>query len=183
MGRDTTFTGRTNIWKHITIDTVNPLVGAGYWNFWGGPGGFNVNEAMHEVIPNAHNGYVDMYLDGGIIGLTILFIMLVACGGRIIKNLRARSDPDRYLRIRLAFVVVAIMYNLSESTFARMGPIWFTVLLMMTEFPAMARAKKVKAAVPRVNDLLLEEQPTAFVNQEIESRPVPHTPSFFRGTR
>jgi exopolysaccharide production protein ExoQ len=183
MGRDATFTGRTNIWKHITIDTVNPLIGAGYWNFWGGPGGLRVNEAMNEVIPNAHNGYVDLYLDGGIIGLAILLIMLVACGGRVIKNLRARRDPDRYLRIRLAFVVVLIIYNLSESTFARMGPIWFTALLMMTEFPAMARARKVKAAVLRKDNLLLAERPPVFVNPEIEEMPVSHTPSFIRGTK
>jgi exopolysaccharide production protein ExoQ len=75
MGRNMTFTGRTDIWEHITSRTVNPLIGAGYWNFWGGPGGFEISELMQTSIPNAHNGYLDIYLDGGIIGLILLFFM------------------------------------------------------------------------------------------------------------
>ena len=35
LGRSMTFTGRADIWNHITLNTVNPLIGAGYWNFWG----------------------------------------------------------------------------------------------------------------------------------------------------
>ena len=42
IGRDATFTGRTDIWQHITATTVNPLIGDGYWNFWGGPAGMRV---------------------------------------------------------------------------------------------------------------------------------------------
>ena len=76
IGRDATFTGRAGIWNRITLDTVNPLIGYGYWNFWGGPGGFSFNLAIDYVIPNAHNGYVDLYLDGGFLGLFILYLML-----------------------------------------------------------------------------------------------------------
>ena len=67
LGRNATFTGRTQIWEHINIDTVNPLFGSGYWNFWGGPGGERINQEMQSLIPNAHNGYLDIYLDGGAI--------------------------------------------------------------------------------------------------------------------
>jgi O-antigen ligase len=147
LGRDMTFTGRTSIWQHITIDTVNPLIGYGYWNFWGGPGGHSVNQAMHEVIPNAHSGYVDTYLDGGIIGLFVLAILVSSCGKRIIAHMSKDKGDNRFLRVRLAFVVVAIIYNLSESTFARIGPIWFTTLLMMADFPTryMSRRRVVVA--------------------------------------
>jgi exopolysaccharide production protein ExoQ len=135
LGRNLTFTGRTSIWQHITLDTVNPTIGAGYWNFWGGPGGDKVNLAMNSIIPNAHNGYIDIYLDGGLIGLTLLFILLLTCGLRIIRRIRVGSPLNRYERVRFAFLVAAIIYNLSESTFARIGPIWFTTLLMMVEYP------------------------------------------------
>ena len=36
LGRDATFTGRSDIWKHITLSTVNPVLGTGFYNFWGG---------------------------------------------------------------------------------------------------------------------------------------------------
>jgi O-antigen ligase len=147
LGRNLTFTGRTSIWQHITLDTVDPMIGAGYWNFWGGPGGYRVNLAMNSIIPNAHNGYVDLYLDGGLLGLAFLFILLLTVGMRIIRHMRVGSPLSRYERVRFAFVIAAIIYNLSESTFARMGPIWFTTLLMMVEYPSprLAWKKKLRA--------------------------------------
>src|ERR1700676_3045531 len=54
LGRDATFTGRTDIWQHITLNTVNPLIGAGFWNFWGGEGGRAIQQAMKTPVPNAH---------------------------------------------------------------------------------------------------------------------------------
>jgi O-antigen ligase len=131
LGRDMTFTGRTDIWEHISSDTVNPLIGAGYYNFWGGSGGLRVNEAMHEIIPNAHNGYVDMYLDGGIIGLILLFSMLVAYGRRLMKHL----PDDRFQRLRFAMLIAMIVYNMSESMYGRLSTIWFTTLLVLVDFP------------------------------------------------
>lgn len=152
LGRDSTFTGRADIWKHITLDTVNPLIGEGFWNFWGGPGGLRVNEAMNEVIPNAHNGYMDIYLDGGFIGLIVLFLLLVVCGRRIIKHLRPGSDPNHYQRMKFAVLIAAIIYNMSESTFARVGLVWFTTLLMIAEdLPLRATLGSAKATVqPRL---------------------------------
>jgi O-antigen ligase len=140
LGRDMTFTGRANIWAEVTPATVNPIVGAGYWNFWGGPGGFKISQAMQTVVPNAHCGYVDIYLDGGIIGLILLFLVLVTSGVRIIGYLGSHRDETRYFRVRLAFLVVAIIYNLAESTFARMGAIWFTTLLMIMSYSPLKLA-------------------------------------------
>ncbi len=131
LGRDMTFTGRTDIWAYITLDTVNPLIGAGFWNFWQGKGGDMVSEAMGVEIPNAHNGYLDTYLDGGMIGLCLLCFVLVTAGNRLIRGGRM----DRYGQMRFAIVVVMILYNLSESTFARPSISWFTSLLALVVFP------------------------------------------------
>lgn len=133
LGRDATFTGRTDIWQHITFTTVNPLIGAGYWNFWSGPGGKAVSTAMKTGIPNAHDGYLDTYLDGGLIGLFMLSCVLVTSGRRLIKNL----PIHRYYRLGFAFLIVAIVHNLTESSFARLSGLWFTTLLMILEFPSL----------------------------------------------
>ncbi len=142
LGRDATFTGRTEIWSHISWDTVNPLIGAGYWNFWGGPGGFAFNELVHEVIPNAHDGYVDIYLDGGITGLLLLAIFLIFSGWRISRRIGNSSDQNRFQRMKFAILIAAIIFNLSESTFARIGLIWFTTLLLVCDFPIKAAIKQ-----------------------------------------
>jgi O-antigen ligase len=151
LGRSMTFTGRADIWAHINLSTVNPALGAGYWNFWGGDGGFAIARAMNTGIPNAHNGYVDLYLDGGFIGLMMLLYMLVSCSKRMIKYLATHQDEDRFRRVKFAVLIVAIVYNLSESTFARMGPIWFTALLMMVDYP-LTRPVMRKSWAPAIVD-------------------------------
>ncbi|MGA2831966.1 MAG: O-antigen ligase family protein [Terracidiphilus sp.] len=148
LGRNMTFTGRAAIWDHITLNTVNPLIGAGYWSFWGGPGGFAINQAMKTTVPNAHNGYLDIYIDGGFIGLTLLFLMLTVSGRRIVNKLGLTDCfANRYMLFRFAFLIVAICYNLSESQFARMTMMWFSTLLMMVAFPINVRTAKVAAAI------------------------------------
>lgn len=163
IGRDATFTGRSEIWNHVNIDTVNPLIGAGYWNFWGGPGGFNFNLAINEVIPNAHNGYVDMYLDGGFIGLIILYFMLISCGSRMSRYIRATRSLDRYQRIRFAFLIAAIIYNLSESSFARIGPLWVTTLMMILDYPFRKTAASAVPSAQMKQTMLTPPAPTQVV--------------------
>jgi O-antigen ligase len=133
LGRDATFTGRTDIWHHITFSTVNPLIGAGYWNFWGGPGGRAISAAMKTGIPNAHDGYLDIFLDGGLIGLFLLSYVLVTSGRRLIRNL----SVHRFYRLSFAFLIIAIVHNLTESSFARLSALWFTTLLMLVDFTSL----------------------------------------------
>jgi len=168
LGRDMTFTGRSEIWTHITLETVNPIYGSGFWNFWGGPGGTRVNEAMRGVIPNAHNGYIDMYLDGGFIALVILSFMLIVCGQRIGKFLRVGRDPTHFHRLRFAILIILIIYNVSESTYGRMGPIWFTGLVMMWNFPLKSTMAKVQSPSQRRTDPVFDQVPAAAMNRSMD---------------
>jgi O-antigen ligase len=131
LGRDATFTGRTDIWKQITYTTVNPLLGAGFYNFWGGKGGQAIRQAMNTPVPNAHDGYLDLYLDGGLLGLIVLFCLLVLSGRKLMGMLPA----NRWQQFRFAFLVVVIFANLTESNFARPSILWFTTLLVLIDFP------------------------------------------------
>ena len=146
LGRNPTFTGRTEIWQHITLQTVNPIVGSGFWNFWGGPGALAINEAMHGQIPNAHNGYLDLYLDGGIIGLTLLFAVLIVSGVRLSNFPRVSKELYYFQRIRFSVLIIAIVYNLSETAYARVSLIWFTTLLMIVDFRFAERVVQPKRA-------------------------------------
>lgn len=103
-----------------------------------------------------------MYLDGGIIGITLLLSMLVICGLRIMKHLRAGGDPDHYQRMRFAILIAAIIYNLTESAFARLGPMWLTTLLMMVDYrPVKAAAANVRKALDqRQNSKTIYGAPT-----------------------
>lgn len=150
LGRDMTFTGRTNIWDQITWETVNPWIGCGYWNFWQGPRGKAISEAIKWAIPTAHCGYLDIYLDGGILGLAALLVVLIVYGWKLIKGVPARSQI-----VGLAVLSTSIIYNLSESNFLRISPLWFATVLTMVAFPLKKRvARTVKAEQDAVRSYL-----------------------------
>lgn len=129
LGRDMTFTGRTDIWQTTLAQDLDPIFGAGFWNFWGrkdGPAATIIAAIGTENMPSAHNGYLDIYLDGGLIAVGLLFCLLFLNGMRLSRGLQTSS----YQRVRFAVLIIAIVYNLSESTFFRLSPIWFSTLLM-----------------------------------------------------
>jgi exopolysaccharide production protein ExoQ len=161
LGRNMTFTGRANIWEHITATTVNPIIGAGYWNFWGGKGGLAIMQAMQTVVPNAHCGYVDMYLDGGCIALILLLVVLFASGKRLIRIL----PGTRYELLKFSILIVAILYNLSESNFFRLSPLWFTTLLAIIDFPSRQAAVGTRENASIGN---ARHSPTADLGQKVD---------------
>ena len=131
VGRDMTFTGRTEIWQHIDLNTVHPLFGAGFWNFWGSDRGEMLRVTMNTPgLDSAHNGFLDVYLDGGFLGLSLLVTGLLVQGARICGS----HQRERFAQVRFAVLIAAILYNLSESTFARLTPIWVTVLMVMVDY-------------------------------------------------
>jgi exopolysaccharide production protein ExoQ len=138
LGRDMTFTGRTNIWDHITASSVNPMIGCGYFVFWQGPRGLAISQAINWPIPTAHCGYLDIYLDGGILGLALLLCVLIVYGWRLIN----RSRESRFRVVGLAVLCASIIYNLSETSFVRAETLWFATVLMMVDFPQKRRTVK-----------------------------------------
>lgn len=127
IGRDSTFTGRTEIWKVVHDHPVNPIFGSGYLAYWDKTGVVEIGEYEAEL-KTAHNGYLEVYLDGGFVALGLLLLCLAVYGIQIFRNLKQHSH---LARLQFAFLTITIMYNFSESTFARKGPLWFSFLLMV----------------------------------------------------
>jgi len=165
-----TFTGRTVIWDHIDLHTVNPLLGYGYWNFWSSDKGQEISDAIHWHIPNAHCGYLDIYLDGGLFGLVLLGIALFSYGLRLSKR---RTESYPFQVVRFALFAISIVYNLSESSYFRIGLLWFTTLLMIVSFPRK-QARSATRTAPR-----LEAEGVAPGKQEhvaaFDQKSVPHS--------
>ena len=124
-GRDSTFTNRTVIWDAISDYPVDPLLGKGFLMFWDTIGPVTLN-GYQVLLRTAHNGYIEIYLDGGIIGLCFLCLLLLSVAVNASRDFLQGSE---YGRLRLAFFIIAIIYNLSESMFARLSPLWFAFLL------------------------------------------------------
>ena len=77
MGRDPTVTGRTEVWSRLLSLVQNPLVGAGFESYWLGPR-LEKLWSIYWWHPNeAHNGYLEIYLNLGWIGIILLAVVLV----------------------------------------------------------------------------------------------------------
>jgi exopolysaccharide production protein ExoQ len=126
MGRNMTFTGRTDVWK-VLLDLHTPsILGTGFCDFWSDPN--YLPKLPYWVEYSAHNGYLETYLDGGIIGVFFLVVLLIGTGLKI--NRQLSTTGGSYPLIRFVVLGTMIIGNITESHFGRMSPLWFMLLLV-----------------------------------------------------
>ena len=144
FGRDMTFTGRTEIWKRCLAMDINPILGVGYYSFWSGARPEKVSEGFFYKLNEAHNGYIETYLNSGILGVILLGVV-------IIFGLKRTSEEvvsgRNYGAVRLSLLVATMIYNFTEASFNRMSPIWFVLLLAVVSYPSLSKAP-AKSRVP-----------------------------------
>ncbi len=151
-GRDTTtLTGRTEIWKLALSMAGNPVIGTGYESFWLGKR-LEKMWAIDPDISQAHNGYLEIYLNLGWVG-ELLFATILITGYR---NAYAAFKRNRHAgSIVLVYLTIAVVYNFTEATFRMTTPIWFYFLFSAIALPPlMAKAKtasKNKAVVQELS--------------------------------
>jgi len=134
VGRNATLTGRTDLWKLLLTMHTNPIVGTGYESFWLGPR-LEWIWRNFTYVNEAHNGYLEIYLDLGFIGLFLLMIMLIAYYRGICRGLSSRSP---LATLSLALWTVLIFYNMTEAAFKGSQLIWLTFLLAAIVVPERA---------------------------------------------
>jgi O-antigen ligase len=133
LGRNSTLTGRTDIWRAVLALHTNPLLGTGYESFWLGNRLQFVWDATDRGILQAHNGYLEIYINLGWVGVILL-------GGLIVTGYRHAlaafyRDPTAG-GLGLAFFAASLMFSLSEAGFRMMNLIWFAFLLAITGIPS-----------------------------------------------
>ena len=97
LGKDLTFTGRTDIWiAAIQLIKIRPWLGYGYEAFWNGMDGPSayILRAVKWPVPDAHNGFVELTLNLGLIGLSIFIVGYVINLTRSIFKVRTTSGVD-----------------------------------------------------------------------------------------
>lgn len=130
LGRDMTLTTRTDVWPLLLNLQENPLVGAGFNSFWAGERLVQLFENFGGII-QAHNGYLETYLNGGLVGVGLLVIILASAYLRIRKKL-VLSAPDASMRF--VILLSAIIYNNSEASFNKVGLLWFVTVYALMEY-------------------------------------------------
>jgi exopolysaccharide production protein ExoQ len=139
LGRNSTLTGRTGIWTAVISLVRNPLLGAGFESFWTGERMLKVWALINEPgIQEAHDGYLEVYLNLGWVGVSLLGL-LIATGYRNVIVLFRRDRAAG--TIRLAFFVVGLIYSYTEAGFRMMSVVWIGFLLAIMAVPRIAPRK------------------------------------------
>ena len=131
MGRDMTFTGRTNVWEDLLREPINPLIGTGYQSFWLG----TVTQRMWDSYSfhpiQAHNGYIETYLNLGLIGACLLFALIISTGIKLKEQVLLGSS---FGILRLSFLVLAVLYNWTEAMFSGLNSLWALMLIAVLNY-------------------------------------------------
>jgi exopolysaccharide production protein ExoQ len=134
VGRNPTLTGRTELWQILLSMHTNPLIGTGYESFWLGSRLQFVWEHFAPGINEAHNGYLDVYLNLGIIGLCLVTWFLISSYRTICRRFRSHSS---FGPLALAVWTILPFYNITEAAF-KSGLLWLILLLAAIALPERA---------------------------------------------
>ena len=86
-------------------------------------------------VNQAHNGYLEQYLNLGYIG--VAFIAIIALSGLFKLRRHLSVDPAAGI-LRLCFIVTAVLYNYTEASFYGMNNMWILLLLGCLEVEGSA---------------------------------------------
>lgn len=129
MGKDPTLTGRTGMWE-ILLDAVRdrPLGGYGYSAFWirdeRSPSA-RVFDLLQWETPHAHNGFLDLALQLGLVGLAIFLISYLVAARRSVLAIRANRDPSALWP--LVYLAFTVLYNVTESAIAGQHSVYWVL--------------------------------------------------------
>lgn len=128
-GGDPTLTGRTFLWDELMkMGSDQWMYGSGFGAFWIGNISNNLWEIFRWNPGQAHNGYIDVYLELGAIGFILFLIFLVSVVKNILINISHDSD---YGRLRMVMFAMILIYNVTESSFLKPTSfLWFVMLMI-----------------------------------------------------
>jgi exopolysaccharide production protein ExoQ len=132
LGRSSTLSGRTELWGRLLGVHINPILGMGFESFWLGAMPRQLEGLFYFNPGEAHNGYLEIYLTLGLIGLSILIGLFIATFWRIRLSLFRNFEWGRY---RLGFLAVIVLYNWTEAAFKTFSPVWFVFYIIAMDYP------------------------------------------------
>jgi exopolysaccharide production protein ExoQ len=144
VGKSGDMSDRTRIWDAALSVPINRLLGTGYQSFWISPQ--RVERVWASLdgdnVLEAHDGYLQIYLDLGLIGLFLLCAFLIATYRNICRQLKPLTARGS---LSLGLWTLLLFYNVSEASF-EVDLLLVTFLLAAIPMPArpLVRAPAVR---------------------------------------
>jgi exopolysaccharide production protein ExoQ len=136
LGKNPTLTNRTFIWHDLLARVENPLVGVGYDSFWIGER-LEYFVRVHKVT-SAHNGYLDVYLELGLLGLLLFGLFLYSI---FVNAKRSLITGSHYGKVVVTVLFVFLAYNVTEAGWRATHLSFFVLLLVGIQAPVRRKVK------------------------------------------
>jgi len=149
LGRQPDLTTRTPIWDMLMDMASNRWIGAGYESFWSGD---RLTEIWTRLgnssigIIQAHNGYIELYLSLGLIGLTLLIGSIFFGLLRTIRRLEVDYSNAVF---GLVIIVVVAIYNYTEAAYKPVNSLFVMLLFAVIDVPRRVRQRVAVRATAR----------------------------------
>lgn len=112
LGRKVNLTDRTDVWAGAMAVGTDPLIGTGFASFWLTPEGHSLGTRLG--VTEAHNGFLETYLNSGLIGVVLLLVVLFTAGRNVLGQFVA-GGTNASLYAALFFT--GVIYNYTEADF------------------------------------------------------------------
>jgi exopolysaccharide production protein ExoQ len=119
LGRSSDLTGRTELWRTVFESILEkPLLGFGFSGFWKGASSSsdNVQGQIGWAPTYSHNGYLEITLSLGLVGLLLVIWLLVTLFKRSWRQ--AEEDDSALDSWPLAILFFVVIHNITECTIA-----------------------------------------------------------------
>jgi exopolysaccharide production protein ExoQ len=158
-GHETTIAGRAQLWHDLLEFPVNRVLGTGFESFWLGSRLQEIWDTHWWHPIQAHNGYLETYLNLGLVGLFLLVGLLVSTFRKIRLELLYNFE---WARFRLGFFVAFIFHNWTEASFRGLGLSWFMFHIIALEYGKL----RSFSTEPEVEVVPAEEGPELAYSRE-----------------
>lgn len=133
VGKDITLSRRTEIWSYVW-DSIQekPWLGyglSGYWNGLNGPSAY-VQRAMRVKVHYAHNGFLDICLNFGFVGLSLFVSHFLFVTKKSLLFLRQSIDGAGIWP--LVSLIYIIFTNLTEGNLAALNSLSWVLYTTVT---------------------------------------------------
>lgn len=167
LGRDASLTGRTALWQAIgPLILLRPWLGYGYQAFWFVPeSSEDVKDVAGWAGTSAHNGFVELALSIGLMGLVVFALGFLRSSGTAVRDLR--QSPGVESLWPAVFLAYFLAYNITETSVLLpnnlLWVLYVAVVLSLRRRPAAPVQARVKARrfEPMVARLRPEPRPIA----------------------
>ncbi|MCT7993023.1 O-antigen ligase family protein [Laspinema olomoucense] len=172
LGKDMTLTGRTPLWEYLFKEKIplRPVLGHGFhgfWQPWRGAANPAANSLSGKLFmpsgagywspPHAHNGFIEIILDFGYLGLFCFIMGLIktlADAVRYLINPPAKSQMIESV-LPLLLLILIVFPNLTESPLLENNHIWYYYVFVSVGLSIKTEQKTVVKKVTKSHKALI----------------------------